>query len=79
MSVRIKLLGTLPSHVAGSSPTSAATLDLPDNATVADVVEQLGIPPERIGIVTIDGKLARAADTVPADAEVKFFQKIAGG
>jgi sulfur carrier protein ThiS len=79
VNVRIKLLGTLPSHAAGSSSTSETTLDLPDNATVADLVDRLGIPPERIGIATIDGKLARAADAVPADAEVKFFQKIAGG
>jgi hypothetical protein len=76
---RIKLLGTLPSHFSGSYPVSGIKIDLPDNATVAAVVEIIGIPKERLGMVTVNGILARAFDLVPDDAEVKFFQSIAGG
>jgi len=76
---RIKLLGTLPSHYSGSYSASGIEVNLPDNATVATVVETIGIPKERLGIVTINGRLARAFDSIPEDAEVKFFQTIAGG
>ncbi len=76
---RIKLLGTLPSHFSGSYPASGIEVNLPDNATVAAMVEILSIPKERFGMVTINGRLARAVDTVPDGAEVKFFQPIAGG
>ncbi|MCP4576127.1 MAG: MoaD/ThiS family protein [Deltaproteobacteria bacterium] len=76
---RIKLLGTLPSYFAGSYSASGIEVTLPDNATVAAVVEILGIPKERLGIITINGTLARAFDSIPDDAEVKLFQRIAGG
>ncbi len=79
MKARIKLLGTLPSHYSGSYSASGIEVNLPDNATVATVVETIGIPKERLGIVTINGRLAKAFDFIPEDAEVKFFQTIAGG
>lgn len=79
MKARIKLLGTLPSYFSGSYPASGIDADLPDNATVTAVVAMIGIPKARIGIVTINGRLARAFDSIPEDAEVKIFQKIAGG
>lgn len=79
MKARIKLLGTLPSYFTGSYPASGIEADLPGNATVAAMVAMIGIPKARIGMVTINGRLAKAGDSVPEDAEVKFFQKIAGG
>ena len=79
MRVRIKLLGTLPSHFPGRYPASGIEADLPAGATVADVVALVGIPSARLGIVTVDGMLAKAADPIPQNATVKLFQKIAGG
>lgn len=77
--VQIKLLGTLPSHFPGSYPASGIEAELPDNASVADMVAITGIPEARLGIVTVNGRLAKAADSIPENAEVKLFQKIAGG
>ncbi|MGA6924148.1 MAG: hypothetical protein WBY88_00625 [Desulfosarcina sp.] len=79
MRVQIKLLGTLPSHFPGSYPASGIEVELPDNASVADMVATTGIPEARLGIVTVNGRLAKAADSIPDNAEVKLFQKIAGG
>jgi sulfur carrier protein ThiS len=76
---RIKLMGTLPSHFSGSYPASGIEADLPETATVADMVAIIGIPKARLGIVTVNGRLAKAADSIPENAEVKLFQKIAGG
>ncbi len=79
MNVQVKLLGTLPSVYAGRCTPSGIRVDLPAGACVADLVVHLGIPSERVGIVTTNGTLARATDVIPADAEVKLMQKIAGG
>ncbi|BBO71137.1 hypothetical protein DSCA_50670 [Desulfosarcina alkanivorans] len=79
MKARIKLLGTLPSHFPGRYPASGIEADLPANATVADMVATIGIPKARLGIVTVNGRLAKAMDPIPENAEVKLFQKIAGG
>jgi hypothetical protein len=76
---RVKLLGTLPAHYDGSYSAEGIELSLPEDATLIDVVERIGIPRERLGIITINGSLAKAPDAVPEGAEVKFFQKIAGG
>ena len=79
MRVRIKLLGTLPSHFPGRYPASGLEADLPVGSTVGDVVAVVGIPTGRLGIVTVNGRLAKSADPVPENATVKLFQKIAGG
>lgn len=79
MRVRIKLMGTLPAHFTGSYPASGIEVDLQMGATVGDVVAVVGIPVERLGMVTVNGRLAKGADTLPENAIVKLFQKIAGG
>jgi sulfur carrier protein ThiS len=77
--VRVKLLGTLPALVEGGCPATGLRLTLPDQATLTDLVERLGIDPARIGIATVNGQLAKASDTIPAGAEIKLLQRLAGG
>jgi hypothetical protein len=77
--VRIKLLGTLPSHFPGSYPASGIEADLPVGTRAADVVAFVGIPTSRLGFVTVNGRIAKETDPVPENATVKLFQKIAGG
>ena len=79
MKARIKLMGTLPACYSGSYTPSGIEMELPENATVGSVAEMLRLPKKRLGIVTINGKLSREADSIPHGAVVKFFQKIAGG
>jgi sulfur carrier protein ThiS len=79
MNVRVKLMGTLPTHYSGSYSASGIEVALPDGACIADLVEKMGISKLRVGLATINGKLVHAQDTIPAGAAVKFFHKIAGG
>lgn len=79
MNVRVKLMGTLPTHYSGNYAASGIDVALPDGACIADLVEKMGISKSRVGLATINGKLAHAQDTIPAGATVKFFHKIAGG
>jgi hypothetical protein len=79
MNVRVKLMGTLPTHYSGSYTASGIDVELPHGACVADLVEKMGISKSRVGLATINGRLAHAQNTIPAGAAVKFFHKIAGG
>lgn len=79
MHVRVKLLGTLPSYYEKPYPATGLELDLPGGATIADLVAVLGIPRERVAIVTIDNVLARAEDVIPENGLVKLMQPLAGG
>jgi sulfur carrier protein ThiS len=77
--VRIKLLGTLPSHYPGSYPASGIEADLPAGTTAADIVTFVGIPTSRLGFVSVNGRIAKESDPIPEEATVKLFQNIAGG
>jgi sulfur carrier protein ThiS len=50
-----------------------------ERSTVADLIDQLGIPVGSVGIVSVDGQVARKADLLPDRATVKVFHPIFGG
>jgi sulfur carrier protein ThiS len=52
---------------------------LPAPATVADLIDHLGIPPRSVGIVSINGQVAKKSDPLPDRAMVKVFHPIFGG
>ena len=79
MQVRVKLLGILPSFYTGPYTEAGLDLDIPTGSTIKDLVEMLGIPRERVAIVTINNMLARAGDCIPEDGIIKLMHSIAGG
>jgi sulfur carrier protein ThiS len=79
MHVRVKLLGTLSSLYQGPYTPEGIGIEIPDGATVADLVNATGIARERVAIVTINGLLAKGDDRVPENAVVKFMQPVTGG
>lgn len=79
MEVLVKLLGTLPAYYPGDYPATGLRVTLPAAATVADLVVILGLPEERLALVTINDVLARADQSIPAKAIIKFLQPLAGG
>lgn len=79
MHVRVKLLGTLPSYYAGEYSAAGLDLDIPIGSTIEDLVEAIGIPRERVAIVTINNLLAKSGDSIPEHGLVKLMQSLAGG
>ena len=60
-------------------PEEILTLELPEDATVQDAVDAIGLPPDETGLATIDGK-AVLRDYVLSDGEkVKLYAAIIGG
>lgn len=79
MQVTVLLFGTLPNYYPGDYPPSGLKVDSRCGISVAELVELLELPKDRIAIVSINGILCKAKDIVPDSGEVKFFQALHGG
>lgn len=79
MHVRVKLLGTLPSYYPQPYPKAGLDLDIPKGSTIDDLVGLIGIPRDRVALVSINNILAKADDPVPENGLVKLMHRLAGG
>ena len=75
----VKVYGTLEKHIPGYDPQAGCSVQMACPSTVAALIAHLGIPPKRIGIVSVNGRLAKEADILPDRALVKVFHPIFGG
>ena len=54
-------------------------LELPDNTGAAELIDYLGIPQSKVGMVSVNGQQVNSAAAIPDKAVVKVFQPIFGG
>jgi molybdopterin synthase sulfur carrier subunit len=79
ITVHVKLFATLRHYRPGLGLGEAFPLELPEGATVADLVRQLGLPEEEVKIVFVNA-LFRDPDYVLADGdELGIFPPVGGG
>ncbi len=77
--VHVKLFATLRRYRPDLGLGEALPVELPDGATVGDLVRELGLPEEEVRIVFVNG-LFRDLDHVLADGdEVGIFPPVGGG
>lgn len=74
LAIEVELFGHLAS---GSQRRRALTLECP--LTVHDVALRLGLDPEQVGLITINGVQSEMDDPVPADCRLCFFPPMSGG
>ena len=79
MRARVRLFGTLSQYYPGNYPHSGLDVEIWKDISVAELVGLVQLPQEHVAIVSINGRLAKANDTIPENAEVKFFQSLSGG
>jgi molybdopterin synthase sulfur carrier subunit len=81
ITVQVKLFATLR-HLAGPPGLGigqAFPVELPEGATVCDLVEQLGLPPAQVKIVFVNG-LVRTPEQILTDGdELGIFPPVGGG
>ncbi len=77
--IRVKLYGTIGSNYPGYEHSKGILQAIDPEMGVNALIDLLGLPAKKIGIVTINGKLATAEDSIPENAEVKFFHPLTGG
>ena len=79
MRVEVQLHATLATFLPPGSRDGVAALDFADDATVADLVGQLGIPADLSRIVLVNGHDVEDDDALHAGDVVDMFPPLAGG
>jgi sulfur carrier protein ThiS len=79
MRVQIKLFSVLRDYVSDYDPQKGVVADLPAGAVVSDLLSHLGIPMSKAPVVTCNGRILQATDTIQPDSTLHIFQPVAGG
>ena len=74
MKVTVKLFATLR-----KDRFSRDQMTLSDDAAVSDLLEELKIPPDHIGILLVDGKNVSADSEISDGQTISIFPAIGGG
>jgi len=79
MFIRVKLFATLSRYALNGAPGIPFEVELPEGATLDDVVNRLKLPREEVKVFFVNGR-ARPKDWIlkPGD-EVGIFPLVAGG
>ena len=79
MKVKVKLYGTLSLHVPEYKPSQGIEVEIPDGATVEDLLAHLGILVTRGVAVITRGQVLKANDKMQEGASLDIFQSMQGG
>ena len=79
MQVQVKLYGTLGKWVDGYDHRQGLAVEVKEGATVADLIGLIGIPLKKVGVVSLDGRLAGKETSLASGMTVKVFHPIFGG
>ena len=79
MKVLVKLFSVLQDYVPDYDPQKGVDTELPDGATVADLISHLGIPMSKAPVVSCNGRVLQPAETIHEDSTLHIFQPLSGG
>lgn len=79
MEIKVRLYGTLGKGVPGHDPVNGLMLDLPEGSSINELIELLKIPRKKVGIISIDGNLAKDTRVLSAGNFVRLYRPIFGG
>jgi sulfur-carrier protein len=79
MKVEVRLFATLRPYLPPGAQGDAITFDMPEGATVRDVVELLKIPGEVDCLTVVNGRDATPELVLAPGDEVTMFPPLAGG
>ncbi|MGQ9695480.1 MAG: MoaD/ThiS family protein [Thermodesulfobacteriota bacterium] len=79
MQIRVKLFATLTRHGAHANSGTSLVINIAEDATIADLIKKLQLPPEEVKVVFVNGR-ARPYDwRLKSGDEVGLFPPIGGG
>jgi sulfur carrier protein ThiS len=79
MKVRVKLYGTLSQRFPGYQHSQGIEIEIPDGATVNDLLAHLEISESQGAVVIMDGRILKTDDKMQCGVQVSVFQAIQGG
>ncbi len=66
-------------YIADYEHEKGLMLELPDDIDAAALIDHLGIPKSKVGMVTVNGHQVKSDGLLQDNAIVKVFQPIFGG
>ena len=79
MKIRVRLFGTLGKKISEHDPIHGFEVEIPDRATIGDLMKKLDILESKIGIVSIDGRLVTRTKKLENGNVVRMYHPISGG
>ena len=88
MLIQAKLFATLirmvPDRIRERYPQSVRAgsrmdIELPQGSTLADLVEHLGLPPEKVRVIFVNGRIQQRDHILVSGDEVGLFPPVGGG
>lgn len=79
MNVKVRLFGTLGKKFPDHDPLNGFEIEIPKDASVGDLIEQLDIPKSKIGLVSVQGRLVQADKTLKQGDYIRIYRPIFGG
>lgn len=80
MTIEVRLFATLREHLPPESGRASARVEVPMGATLADVLDQLSIPPEKAALILVNGRYEGDRRRPLADGCVlSIWPHVAGG
>jgi sulfur carrier protein ThiS len=79
MVVTVRLFGTLSARFHEYDTAVGMKVDLPEGATVANLLNQLGLSFAEAGVAIVEGKPQRTDTNLQEGAQVYLFNTVLGG
>jgi sulfur carrier protein ThiS len=79
MKVHVRLYGTLGNDIPDHDPLNGMVLEIPEGSNTGDLMDRLAIPRKKVGIISVDGSLAKASKQLYHNNVVRIYRPIAGG
>ena len=80
MKIELRLFASLSRYRSPDSDSKLAQrIEIQENSTIGSLIEFLGIPPDTVKMVFINGVHARDDDTIHERDRIGIFPPIAGG
>jgi sulfur carrier protein ThiS len=77
--VNVTLYGTLRQKVPDYQHPRGIVVELPDGATVQDLLAHLGISLSQRAVAIAEGRVLKGDDPLPAGIPVRILQAVGGG
>ena len=79
ITVEVKLFATLRRQFPDLKVGEAMSVELPEDATVAQLVKELGLPEEQVKVVFVNGIVQKGDHGLMDGDEVGVFPPVGGG
>ena len=79
MKVKVRLFGTLGKKFPDHDPLKGFEIEIAKNASVGELLDQLEIPKSKIGLVSVEGRLAKSGKILKPGDFIRIYRPIFGG